>query len=93
MALATAKQFARFVLELIVGIWSCFDVFFPTDVIKCHVYIQGKLGCLCCTLTIFVGIWSRFDVFVPTHICDIWRAIVIKVPLCCYTFVPCVRKR
>ena len=30
--------------------------------------MQGKLGCLCCTLTIIVGIWSRFDVFVPAYL-------------------------
>ena len=48
------------------------DVFVPIDVILCHVqlftYEQGKLGCLCCTLTIIVGIWSRFDVFVPAYL-------------------------
>ena len=31
-------------------------------------YMQGKLGFLCCMLTIIVGIWSRFDVFVPTYL-------------------------
>ena len=33
-ALATATQFASFVLELIVGIWSRFDVFVPIDMIN-----------------------------------------------------------
>ena len=38
---SAAKQFASFVLlcgilELIVGIWSSFDIFVPIDVIICH---------------------------------------------------------
>ncbi len=42
MALATAKQFASFVLlcvilELIVGIWSLFWFYVPIDMVICHV--------------------------------------------------------
>ena len=94
MALATAKQFASFVLlcvilELIVGIWSRFDVFVPIDMIICHVdmltYMQGKLGCLCYMLTIIVGIWPRFDVFVPTYLtrCHGHTYARLQAKLCC----------
>ena len=56
MALATAKQFASFVvlcgiLELIVGIWSRFDVFVPIDmrynVSRTDVHLYARQVGLC----------------------------------------------
>ena len=94
MALATAKQYASFVLlcailELIMGIWLRFDVFVPTDKKIRHVdmltYMQGKLGCFRYVLTIVVGIWSRFDVFVPKYlsICHGHKCMRLQGKLCC----------
>ena len=62
-ALATATQFASFVLlcgilELIVGIWLC-------ALATAKQFASFVL--LCGILELIVGIWSCFDVFVPVY--------------------------
>ena len=105
MALVTATQCARFVLlcgilEVIVGMWSCFDVFVARGM-RIHVtyrwflYARQVVFFCCCTWTNTVGIWSRFDVFVPLYvtICHVHTHIYvyvdvqISVYMCIYTHI------
>ena len=76
--MVTATQRARFVLlccilEVIVGIWSCFDVFVPRDMTiyvtyRCDFICKASRFFLCWMWTNMVGIWSRFDVFVTLYV-------------------------
>ena len=98
MALVTATQCARFVLlcgilEVIVGMWSCFDVFVARGM-RIHVtyrwflYARQVVFFCCCTWTNTVGIWSRFDVFVPLYltICHVHTHIYVYIYVHIYVY-------
>ena len=95
--MVTATQRARFVLlccilEVIVGIWSCFDVFVPRDMTiyvtyRCDFICKASRFFLCWMWTNMVGIWSRFDVFVTLYvtICHVHMCMRLFTHIYVYT--------
>ena len=95
--MVTATQRARFVLlccilEVIVGIWSRFDVFVPRDMTiyvtyRCDFICKASRFFLCWMWTNMVGIWSRFDVFVTLYvtICHVHMCMRLFTHIYVYT--------